>query len=150
MACELLQKEFTNSKGESLLVGVRQLSASRALELHAELVGKFGSSVFPFIDGTYQFGNIIALMQQIDHKEFSTLFKSVISSQTTLEGQEIKPALFDMQFDGELMLAAHVFGFVLEANFLSFFKQGLELNAQRKLEAVEASKLDEQSKQSPQ
>ena len=149
MACELLQREFTNSKGEPVLVVVRQMAASKALDLHVELVGKLGTRIFPFIENNYKFGDIIILMQQIEHPVFTELFKRVISSGVQMEGQEVKPTLYDMQFNGELMLACKIFGFVLEANFLSFFKQGLEINEQRRLEAVEASKLAEQKNSSP-
>ena len=149
MACELLQREFTNSKGEPVLVVVRQMAAASALDLHVELVGKLGTRIFPFIEDKYTFGDIIFLMQQQEHPVFTELFKRVISTNVQLEGQEVKPALFNMQFNGELMLACKVFGLVLEANFLSFFKQGLEINEQRRLEAVEASKLAEQKNSSP-
>ena len=47
------------------------------------------------------------------------------------------------------MLMHHVFALVLESNFLDFFKQGLELNERRRLEAVEASKMAEQKNSSP-
>ena len=149
MACELIQREFTNSKGEPVLVGVRQLSASKALDLHVELVGKLGTRIFPFIENKYTFGDIIFLMQQQEHPVFTKLFKDVLSCNVTKDGQEVKPTLFDMQFNGELMLACHVFAFVLEANFLAFFKQGLEINEQRRLEAEEASKLEQQKNSSP-
>lgn len=149
MACELLNREFTNSKGEKVLVVVRQMAASKALDSHVELVGKLGTRIFPFIEDKYTFGDIIFLMQQQEHPIFTELFKRIISTNATMDGQEIKPALFDMQFNGELMLACHIFAFVLEANFLSFFKQGLEINERRRLEAVEASKLAEQKNSSP-
>lgn len=149
MACELLQREFTNSKGEPVLVTVRQMSASKALETHVELVGKFGTYVFPFIEGKYTFGDLIFLMQQQENKAFSEMFKRIISTNVMMEGQEVKPTLYDMQFNGEMMLACHIFAFVLEANFLEFFKQGLALNEQRRLEALEASKLESQKSSSP-
>ena len=149
MACELLQRQFTNSKGEPVLVVARQMAASKALDLHVELVGKLGTRIFPFVEGKYAFGDIISLMQQVEHPVFTELFKRVLSANVQMDGQEVKPALYDMQFNGELMLACKVFGFVLEANFLSFFKQGLEINEQRRLEAEEASKLAEQKNSSP-
>lgn len=149
MACELLQREFTNSEGNPVLVTVRQLAASKALDLHVELVGKLGSRIFPFIENKYTFGDIIYLMQQVEHPVFTELFKRVLSLHSNMEGQEIKPALYDMQFNGEMMLACKVFGFVLEANFLDFFKQGLEINEQRRLEAVAASELAKQQNSSP-
>ena len=98
MACELLQREFTNSKGEPVLVGVRQLAASKALDLHVELVSKLSTRIFPFIEDKYTFGDIIYLMQQQEHTVFTELFKRVISSSTNIDGQEIKPTLYDMQF----------------------------------------------------
>ena len=88
-------------------------------------------------------------MGRVESAEFCELFKRVISSQATKDGAEIRPALFDMQFNGELMLACKIFAFVLEANFLDFFKEGLAINEQRRLEAEEASKLAQQKNSSP-
>ena len=149
MACELVSRTFTNSKGEEVLVNVRQLSASSALSLHVELVGKLGNAIYPFIENKYHFGDIIYLMGRVESAEFCGLFKRVISSQATKDGAEVRPALFDMQFNGELMLACKIFAFVLEANFLDFFKEGLAINEQRRLEAEEASKLAQQKNSSP-
>ena len=149
MACELVQRTFTNSQGEEVLVNVRQLSASSALSLHVELVSKLGNAIYPFIENKYHFGDIIYLMGRVESAEFCELFKRVLSSQATKDGAEIRPALFDMQFNGELMLACKIFAFVLEANFLDFFKEGLAINEQRRLEAEEASKLAEQKNSSP-
>lgn len=149
MACELLQREFTNSAGDNVLVVVRQLSASKALSLHAELVSKLGNRFLPFVENKYNFGDILSMMQIMDNEAFSEFFKRVISSHVTMEGQEVKPALYDMQFNGEMMLACKIFGFVLESNYLSFFKQGLALNEQRRLEAEEASTPAEPKNPSP-
>ena len=149
MACELVQRTFTNSQGEEVLVNVRQLSASSALSLHVELVSKLGNAIYPFIENKYHFGDIIYLMGRVESAEFCGLFKRVLSSQATKDGAEIRPALFDMQFNGELMLACKIFAFVLEANFLDFFKEGLAINEQRRLEAEEASKLAQQKNSSP-
>lgn len=143
MACELIQREFANSKGEPVLVAVRQLAASKSLELHVELVNKLGTSVYPLIENKYNFADIIHLMQQNNHEVVSELIKRVVCN-AVIEGAELKPALYDFKFSGELMLACKVFAFVLEVNFLDFFKQGLEINALRRLEAAEASKQEEQ------
>ena len=67
----------------------------------------------------------------------------------TLDGVEVKPQTFDFKYSNDLMLVHKVFAFVLEVNFLDFFKEGLEINAQRRLEAEEASKLAEQKNSSP-
>lgn len=148
MACELIQREFKNSAGEPVLVGVRQLPASKALELQVELVGKMGNHVFPFIDNSYNFADIIQFMAYNKHEVVVELMKRVICM-AYYEGEEIRPALYDMKYNGELMLACSVFAFVCEANFNDFFKQGLELNARRRSEAEEASKLAEQKNSSP-
>jgi len=148
MACELVQREFLNSKGETVLINTRQLSATSALDLHIELIGKLGTAVFPFIDNKYNFGDIIALMSRADNKIISELMKRVVCN-ANIEGQEIKPALFDLHFNGELMLICKVFAFVCEANFFDFFKQGLELTEQRRLEEVAQSKKEEPQNSSP-
>lgn len=148
MACELVQREFQNSKGETVLINTRQLSATSALDLHIELIGKLGTAVFPFIDNKYNFGDIIALMSRSDNKVISELMKRVVCN-ANIEGQEIKPALFDLHFNGEMMLICKVFAFVCEANFFDFFKQGLELTEQRRLEEVAQSKTEEPQNSSP-
>lgn len=139
MACEVVRREIANSAGELKLITTTQLAASKALDLYVELMNKAGTSVLPFINDTYKFGDIIAFMRSNEEKEVTALMKRVISM-ATLEGQEIKPALFDMQFNGELMLACKVFAFVLESNYKDFFMQGLEMNEQRRSAAEEASK----------
>lgn len=148
MACELMQREIENSQGDSILFTTRQLAASKALDLQVELIGKLGTIVFPFIDNKYNFGDIINLMGQAENSVVTDLMKRVISN-ASVEGIELKPALFDVHFSGELMLACKAFAFVCEANFHDFFKQGLDLNEQRKLEAAALSKQEEQQNSSP-
>ena len=148
MSCELCSREFENSKGEVILFTTRQLSATKSLDLQVELINKLGNTVFPFIDNRYNFGDIVSFMASTDNKVITELVKRVISN-VNKEGKQIIPTLFDFHFEGELMLLCKVFAFVLEANFQSFFKQGLEMNAQFKL--VEAARLKtEELKLSPQ
>lgn len=149
MACELIQREFSvPDSEEKVLVGVRQLSASAALALHLELVGKVGGAIFPFIQNNYKFGDIIHLMRQAEAGVMTELMKRVVCY-ATLNGKEVKTATYDMHYNGKMMLACQVFAFVCEANYLDFFKQGLEINAQRQLEEAEASKLAEQKNSGP-
>lgn len=150
MACELLQREFkADSDGRDVLIGTRQLSADKALDLHVELVQKLGDAIFPFIQNKYNFSDILYLMRQGGtHTEVTELFKRVVCM-ATIDGQEVSPRTLQLRYNGELMLMQHVFAFVLEANFLDFFKQGLEINERRRLEAEEASKLAEQKNSSP-
>lgn len=147
MATELLQREFETSEGKLVLVGVRQLAASKALDLHVELISKVGTSIFPFVENKYNFGDIIYLMQQGKNAEYLELFKRVVCM-ATIDGQEVTAKTINVHYT-DLMLMHKVFGFVLEANFLDFFKEGLEINEQRRLEAEEASKLAEQKNLSP-
>lgn len=148
MACEVLTREFKNTKGEPVLVATRQLSATKALELHIEIIGKMGTCVFPLIDNKFSFGDIIAVMRANEHPAIHDLMKRVICN-AVIEGKEIKPHNFDLHFDGELMMACQIFAFVLEANFHDFFKLGLEMNEQRRLAEEEASKLALQKNSSP-
>lgn len=148
MACEVITREFTTTGGDKKLFATRQLAASKALELHIELIGKLGTTVFPLIDNKYNFGDLIQIMRQAEHPVVADLMKRVICN-AACEGSEIKSHNFDLTFNGELMMACQVFAFVLESNFQSFFKQGLEMNERRRLEAEEASKLAEQKNSSP-
>ncbi|QHJ79809.1 MAG: hypothetical protein [Caudoviricetes sp.] len=131
MACELLRREFSDSAGNEFLFTTRQLSASKALDLQVELINKLGNTVFPFIDNRYNFTDIVNFMAYADNKVVTELVKRVVCM-SNKEGVEITNALFDTHFNGELMMLCKVFAFVLEANFQSFFKQGLEMNVQFK------------------
>lgn len=142
MACEMVQREFLNSKGEPVLVVTRQLAASKALDLQVELLGTVGTIVFPLIENKYNFGSLIQLMRAAEAPVVTGLIKRVVST-VQVDGKEVKPALFDMFFSGELMLVYQIFAFVCEANFLDFFEQGLRLSELRELEAAEALKTEE-------
>lgn len=149
MACELVQREFTRKDGTQVLVGCRQLAASKALDLHVELVGKAGRAIFPFIENTFGFNDILVLMScGGKDNDIGELVRRVVCM-ATIEGDDIKPATFDIRMDGDLMLIHKIFGLVLEANFLDFFKEGQEINAQRRLEAEALSKTEEQKNSIP-
>lgn len=149
MACELLTREFKNSEGEEVIVTTRQLSATKALELHVELVNKLGVSVLPFIDNAYNFGDLLQLMQSHhEHAVVSEIIKRVVLN-AAISGKQVTSHGFDPIFNGELMLVCRVFAFILEANFKSFFKQGLEINELRRLEAEEQSNKAKQESSSP-
>lgn len=143
MACELFTREFKKSDGSEVTVAVRQLAASKALSLHIDLIGKLGNGVFPLIDDKYNFADVINIMRSNESTVVADLIKSTVCT-AAMNGNEIKPATFDLLFNGELMLIVQIFAFVLEANFKTFFKQGLEMNELRRLEAVTQSKLEEQ------
>lgn len=146
MACEIKSRAFDKGDGTQIVVTTRELPASKALELHIDLVGKLGNSLFPFIDGRYNFGDILQLMRTGQSESVMETLRKVISN-ATIDGKELKNNIvFDMLFEKEQMLVFHVFAFVLETNFLDFFKQGQELNAQRLSEAEAISAMEEQKK----
>lgn len=148
MSCELYSREITNSRGENILFTTRQLSASKQLDLQVELIVKLGNRVFPLIDGRYNFTDLVGLMAMADNKVVVELFKRVISN-ASKEGVPLQSVMFDMEFDGELMLVCKVFAFVLEANFKSFFEQGKEMNEQFRLEEEAILKAAEQKLRTP-
>lgn len=148
MACELLHREIPNAAGTNILVGCRQLAASKSLDLHIELVGKMGNAVFPFIEDKYNFADIIYMMKMAKDDNLTELLKRVCCM-VTLDGEPLTAPLFDVKFSGDLMLIYKVFSFVVETNFRDFFKEGLAINAQRQLEAEAALKAAELKNSSP-
>lgn len=140
MACETIVREFDKSDGTKMVVAVRQLSASKSLELHIDLINKLGNAMFPFIEDRYNFSDILNVMRANKTDVIMQLIKEVVCT-AAIDNKELKPALFDFVFAREEMLVFKIFGFVLEANFADFFRQGLEMNESRRLEAEEASKM---------
>lgn len=140
MACETIVREFDKSDGSKMLVAVRQLAASKSLELHIDLINKLGNAMFPFIEDRYNFSDILNVMRANKTDVIMQLIKEVVCT-AAIDNKELKPALFDFVFAREEMLVFKIFGFVLEANFADFFRQGLEMNESRRLEAEEASKM---------
>ena len=143
MSCEYISREINDSVGEPKLFTTRQLSASKSLDLYVELMNKVGTSVLPLINNDYTFGDIITVMRaNQDNKIVVELMKRTICL-ATIEGKEITNAMYDLHYDGDLMLACKVFAFVLEANYKDFFKQGRDLNELRRSEAAAISAMAE-------
>lgn len=140
MACETIVREFDKADGTKMVVAVRQLPASKSLELHIDLINKLGNAMFPFIEDRYNFSDILNVMRANKTDVIMQLIKEVVCT-AAIDNKELKPALFDFVFAREEMLVFKIFGFVLEANFADFFRQGLEMNESRRLEAEEASKM---------
>ncbi|MBI0275409.1 hypothetical protein I6H07_06115 [Hafnia alvei] len=138
MACELLNRTITDSKGQEIVFAVRQLPATRALDLQVELCNVMGTQVFPFIEGKFDFNNIIKLMCSTEHAILSDLIKRVVLH-ARREGVEVTSALFDSKYDGELFLVFKVFAFVCEVNFKDFFSQGLAMTASKLSEEAATS-----------
>lgn len=139
MACETIVREFEKSDGSTMVASVRQLPASKSLELHIDLINKLGNAIFPFIEDKYNFSDILNTMRSNKSDVVMQLIKQVVCT-ANIDGKEFSPPLFDVVFNREEMLIFKVFAFVLEANYMDFFRQGLEMNESRRLEVEEASK----------
>ena len=142
MACKSETKEFTTKAGEVIVVYVRQLPATKALDLQIELLNVLGTEVFPFISGDYNFNNILRIMAATEHTKLADIMKRVVCM-ASKDGKEVKPALFDHEYSGELLTVCEVFAFVCEVNFKDFFNQGLEMNERKSLEVDNQSTSEE-------
>lgn len=146
MACELLSREIPCADGGVALVSCRQLAVTKALDLHIELIGLMGNTAFPFIEGVYNYADIIQTMRA--GPELVKFMKRVCC-EVAFEGESITPAMFDLKFGRDIMLVYKVFAFVVEHNFKDFFEEGLALNESRRLEAEARLKAEELKNTSP-
>jgi hypothetical protein len=143
MSCKTKSCTFNNIEGDDVAIFVRQLPATKALDLQIELLNVMGTEVFPFIHGEFNFSNILRVMAASSHTQLSDIVKRVVCF-ANKDGKEVKSALFDTEYNGDLMLIWKVFAFVCEVNFKDFFRQGLEMNAQNKSEGETPSSTEEQ------
>ncbi|MBG6242989.1 MAG: hypothetical protein EKE20_14725 [Candidatus Symbiopectobacterium sp. Dall1.0] len=143
MACKTEQREFEDSQGTVSTFFVRQLPAAQALDLQVELLNTMGANVFPFIEGNYDYTNIVSLMGATEHKKFTDIVKRIVCM-ATKDGQEVTQPLFNHAYNGELMLICKVFAFVCEVNFKDFFIQGLAMSVSPPLAVANPLGQDEQ------
>lgn len=143
MACKTETREFMNKDGETSTIFVRQRPAEKALDLQIELLNVMGTEVFPFIKGEFNFNNILKVFVTTPHERLSDLMKRVVCT-ANKDGKEITPALFNTEYNGDLMLICKVFAFVCEVNFKDFFNQGQEMNAKSLSAAASPSNSEEQ------
>ncbi|UYD72123.1 hypothetical protein [Vibrio phage vB_VpaM_VPs20] len=132
---------------EDTPIYVRQWPASVALENMTEAVQVLGPSFGSFIEGKYTLNDIIAVMSGVDKHTLVPLLKRFVSA-ARVDGKEIQEGTFNITFSGDLMKVFKILAFVCEVNYKDFFEQGLELNAQRKEEAMQNSKEQVQSQTS--
>lgn len=143
MACKAETREFTNKDGNISTIFVRQRPADKALDLQIELLNIMGTEVFPFINGEFNFSNILRVFTTTAHDKLSDLMKRVVCT-ANKDGKEVTPALFNTEYNGDLMLICKVFAFVCEVNFKDFFNQGLEMNAKNSSAEDSPSSSEEQ------
>lgn len=144
MACKSETRTFENVSGGEVVAFVRQLPATKALELQIELLNTVGTDVFPFVNGNYTFASIVRIMTQSEAKALSSLIKRV-ASMAVIDGKEVNSALFDSVYNGDLYLIYKIFAFVCEVNFKDFFSQGLETPDQKLLEGENQSEQEKQN-----
>jgi len=144
MACKTGSRDFKNQAGDDVTVFVRQLPATKALDLQIELLNVMGADVFPFINGDFDFGNLVRVMTVTQHDKLSEIIKRTVCL-ANRDGKEVSLAEFNSVYNGDLMLVCKVFAFVCEVNFKDFFVQGLEMNEQKRL-AVDCQSNSEELK----
>lgn len=105
-------------------VFVRQWPANKAMSMQIDLLTILGDDCLAFVQGDWNFGNLIYILQRIDKPSFLALVKECISS-AVVQGVVINETNFDVEFSGDLMNIYSIFSFVLEVNFKDFFVEGL-------------------------
>ena len=119
MACKDMNRII-----DDIPVFVRQWPASIALENLSEALGLLGPNFSFFVDGSYSFGDILAVMHSTDSKKLNELVQKFVLA-ARLNGQDLQPAQFNQFYNGELLRVFKVFSMVAEVNYLDFFEQGL-------------------------
>lgn len=135
MACQSSNAEI---KGHTVFA--RQWPASKAMAMQLKLLNVMGIDAIPFIEGIAEFKHILRL-SQIPNKtteEILEVIKEFIFC-ARMDGKEITPATFDIEFSGDLMLAYKIFGFVCEVQYKDFFAQGQETQEAKKSQVENSS-----------
>lgn len=101
----------------------RQWGATQALNMQVKLLNNCGALVIPFIEGTYDFDNVLQLMAGVKHEVLVPTVKQFLSC-VRIEGQAVDEANFDTHFDGNLIDMICIFGAVCELQYKDFFVQG--------------------------
>lgn len=118
MACKTLNGVIADRP-----VMVRQWPASIALENLSEALGLLGSNLTFFIDGSYQFQDVLRVLHSCDHKRLTDLLKRFVIA-ARVDGRDIKPEAFNAEYNGELHRVFETFALVCQSNYRDFFEQG--------------------------
>ena len=102
----------------------RQWPASIALENLSEALGLMGPNLSFFVDGSYQFTDVLQVLHSCDHKKLTVLLKKFVCA-AKLNGQEVNEGAFNIVYGGDLARVFDVFAFVCEVNYRDFFEQGV-------------------------
>lgn len=118
-------------------VYVRQWPASVALENLSEALALFGNQLAFFIDGSYQFGDILTVMHRNDPKSLSNLIKKFVCA-CSVDGKAIQEPMFNAEYSGDLYKVFRVFAFVCQVNYKDFFDEGAPPSEPDQEEGLEA------------
>lgn len=119
MACKEVTKEIGGKQ-----VFCRQWSATKAMLMKAKLIQMGGVDILPFVEGKADLASMIRLEKSATPEELVSLIKEFVCS-IRVDGKEIQPAMFDMEYSGELWLIVEMFTFACEVNYKDFFEQGV-------------------------
>lgn len=106
-------------------VYVRQWPASVALDNLSKALKVFGADLAFFIDGTYEFTNILRVMRNND-PELVQILKDFACA-ARVDGREIRQTMFDAEYSGDIYRVWKTFAFVCEVNYKDFFDEGVSL-----------------------
>lgn len=104
-------------------VYVRQWPASTAIENLGEALSLFGNQLAFFIDGSYQFGDILTVMHRNDPKALTAVIKKFVIA-ANVDGKSVQETMFNAEYNGDLYRVFRTFAFVCEVNYRDFFAEG--------------------------
>lgn len=106
---------------------VRQWPASIAIQNLSKALKVFGVTFPSFIDGTYDFKDVLRLLAQSDLESIVPTIKAFVCC-ARCDGREINDGTFNVEYSGNLLEIFEVFAFVCEVQYRDFFEQGVLLN----------------------
>ena len=119
MACKDMNRVIDDNP-----IYVRQWPASVALENLSEALGLMGSDFSFFVDGSYQFTDMLQVLHRSDSKRLVALLKKFAMA-ARVDGKELQEAQFNQYYSGEIFKIFKVFAFVAEVNYRDFFELGV-------------------------
>lgn len=119
MACKDMNRVIDDNP-----IYVRQWPASVALENLSEALGLMGPDFSFFVDGSYQFTDMLQVLHRSDSKRLVALLKKFAMA-ARVDGKELQEAQFNQYYSGEIFKIFKVFAFVAEVNYRDFFELGV-------------------------
>lgn len=120
MACNEETREINGVK-----CFTRQWNATKAMQKKAELIKMGGETMLKFVEGKPDILSLMALEKEAKPDELVALIKEFVCS-VRVDGKEITPAMFDIEYSGDLWQVIELFAFACEVQYKNFFESGLE------------------------